>query len=43
MYFMSQFKVQVLPVINQLWLNKSLIIINMYTYMYNINKEIDLT
>lgn len=39
MYFMFQFKVQVLPVIIQLWLNKSLIIININTY--NINREID--
>lgn len=37
MYSIFQFKIQVLLVINQLWFNKSLIIIRIYTY--NINKE----
>lgn len=37
MYSIFQFKIQVLLVINQLWFNKSLIIISIYTY--NINKE----
>lgn len=36
MYSIFQFKIQVLLVINQLWFNKSLNIISIYTY--DINK-----